>query len=154
MAPKRKIVVGVDGSPQSEAALRWAIQEAVPERDEVRAVLVRVRDDLLPGTSYAMQPHGRRPVGPSPEYAELLRTTVHRALQGHQVPPTVTEAVADGDPATELVKEAKDADLLVVGSHGARPITEVLLGSATVHCVRHAHCPVVVITTEAAQRVH
>ncbi|KAA9160216.1 universal stress protein [Amycolatopsis acidicola] len=154
MSAKRKIVVGVDGSPQSEAALRWALGEAVPERDEVRAVLVRARDDLLPGTSYAIQPHGRRPVGPAPEYADLLHSTVRGALRTMENPPEASETLTDGDPATELVKEAKDADLLVVGSHGSRPIAEILVGSVATRCVRHAHCPVVVIPAAATSREH
>lgn len=154
MAGNRKIVVGVDGSPQSEAALRWAIGEALPGKDQVRAVLVRARDELLPGTSYAIQPHGRRPTRRDEDYTDLLRTTVRKALNGLPAPPPMTEVVAEGDPATELIKQSTDADLLVVGSHGARLISELLVGSVATQCVRHAHCPVVVISTESAQRPH
>ncbi|GAA5152290.1 MULTISPECIES: universal stress protein [Amycolatopsis] len=153
MARKRKIVVGVDGSPQSEAALRWAVGEAAADRGEVRAVLVRARDELLPGTSYAIQPHGRRPVAQDEDYAGLLRESVRKTLQNIENPPLVEDLVADGDPATELIKESSAADLLVVGSHGARMVTELLLGSVATQCVRHAHCPVVVLTAESAQRL-
>lgn len=153
MTGTRKLVVGVDGSPQSEAALRWALGEAAAHRDEVRAILVRARDDLLPGTSYTFQPHGRRPVGPDGEYAGLLHATVEKAAQHQENPPRVTEIVTDGDPATELIKASAAADLLVVGSHGARLVTELLLGGVTTQCVRHAHCPVVVLTAESAQRL-
>lgn len=148
----RTIVVGVDGSPQSDAALRWALAEASAKQDTVRAVLVRARDDLLPGTSFAMQPHGRRPAGPDEDYAALLHTTVQKATASLQKAPPIVEIVVDGDPATELVKQSGDGDLLVVGSHGARLLTEVLVGSVATSCVRHARCPVVVITTEAARR--
>jgi len=57
------------------------------------------------------------------------------------------------DPATELVKASAHADLLVLGSHGARMISELLLGSVTTQCVRHAPRPVVVITADSAQRL-
>ncbi|TNC24811.1 universal stress protein [Amycolatopsis alkalitolerans] len=150
MTRTRTLVVGVDGSPQSEAALRWAITEATPGNDSVRAVLVRARDDLLPGTSYAIQPHGRRPVARDEDYAALLRATVEKALQGQENPPAVEEIIADGDPGTELIKESAAADLLVVGSHGARLVTELLVGSVATQCVRHAHCPVVVLPSQTA----
>lgn len=153
MASQRKIIVGVDGSPQSEAALRWAVDEATRNGDEVRAVLVRARDELLPGTSYAMQPYGRRPVARDDDYAGLLHSTVRKVVEHVEKPPPVTEIVADGDPATELIKETSHADLLVVGSHGARVISELLLGSVTTQCVRHAPRPVVVITADSAQRL-
>ncbi|HVV29690.1 MAG TPA: universal stress protein, partial [Mycobacteriales bacterium] len=122
-------------------------------QDTVRAVLIRARGDLLPGTSFAIQPHGRRPVGRDEDYAALLHSTVRKATESLETPPPVAEVVADGDPATELVKQSADGDLLVVGSHGARLLTEVLVGSVATHCVRHAHCPVVVITTESAHRI-
>lgn len=148
----RKIVVGVDGSPQSEAALRWAITEATPGQDTICAVLVRSREELLPGTSYAIQPHGRRPVADDETYAALLHATVHRAVEELDNPPPVTEVVVNGDPAAQLISQSVDADLLVIGSHGARPITELLLGGVSTQCVRRAHCPVVVITVKSAQR--
>ncbi|MTD59606.1 universal stress protein [Amycolatopsis pithecellobii] len=152
MTRKGKIIVGVDGSTQSEAALRWAIDEARTDGAQVRAVLVRSREDLLPGTSYSMQAHGRRPVGEDEDYAHLLRATVEKSLSDKENLPEIHGVVTDGDPATELIKESGDADLLVVGSHGARMLTELLLGSVATQCVRHAHCPVVVLTGEAAQR--
>ncbi|WP_236790889.1 universal stress protein [Amycolatopsis sp. GM8] len=148
MTPSRKIVVGVDGSPQSEAALRWAIDEASTSGARVRAVLVRARDPLLPGTSYAIQPHGRRPVADREDYVRLLHTTVEKSLQGKENPPQVQDVVADGDPAKELIRQSGDADLLVVGSPGTR----LLSGGVATRCVRHAHCPVVVLTAEIARR--
>lgn len=150
MAGQRKIVVGVDGSKQSEAALWWALRE-ITATDQLRAVLVRAKPKLLPGTSYAIQPHGRRPVGREEDYADLLRTTVQKIRESLDNAPPVTEAVVDGDPGTELVKESAHADLLVVGSHGAR-LSDVLIGSVAVRCIQRAHCPVVVITPEAARR--
>ncbi|WP_027945468.1 universal stress protein [Amycolatopsis taiwanensis] len=152
MTGQRKIVVGVDGSNQSEAALRWALEEATAHSDQVRAVLVRARAELLPGTSYAIQPYGRRPVGEDEEYSDRLRTTVQKVRETLDNPPPVIEAVLNGDPAAELVKESAHADLLVIGSHGAR-LRDVLIGSVAVWCVRHAHCPVLVITNEAAQQL-
>lgn len=55
-----------------------------------------------------------------------------------------------GHPAEVLVDESKAADLLVVGSRGHGAITGVLIGSVSIHCVTHAHCPVVVVRGAAA----
>lgn len=152
MTKPRKFVVGVDGSAQSEAALRWALDEAAPGRDTVRAVLVRARPDLLPGTSYAIQPHGRKPTDQDEDYAALLRTTIDKQLAQRACAPEIETVVAVGDPATELIKESGDADLLAIGSHGASPVAELLLGGVATRCVRHSRCPVVVLTADAARR--
>jgi nucleotide-binding universal stress UspA family protein len=148
----RTIAVGVDGSPQSEAALRWALREA-EDKAHVRAIVVRPHEDLLPGTSFAMLPRGRRPIADEPDYADRLHATVEATRSEFLTPAPITEVVVSGDPATELIKASMSADLLVVGSHGARPLAELLLGSVATQCVRYAHCPVVVITAEAAHRV-
>ncbi|WP_199432258.1 universal stress protein [Qaidamihabitans albus] len=138
----RTIIAGVDGSPAGARALRWAVSEAGRRGGEVHAITVRERDELLPGTSFAIQPHGRRPVADEATERAHLHSQV-LAAGGEGVP--VTETVVTGDPATELIKASADADLLVVGSHGHGPLSEVLLGSAAADCVRHAQCPVVLI---------
>ncbi|PXY36500.1 universal stress protein [Prauserella flavalba] len=139
----RKIVVGVDGSAAAEHALRWAASEAVLHGDEIEAIAVRERDELLPGTSFSFQPHGRHPVTDE----EDTRTYLHAAVATVAPVVPVTETVLVGDPATELVKASAGADMLVVASHRYGPFAEILLGSTSADCVRHAQCPVVVIPT-------
>ena len=50
-----------------------------------------------------------------------------------------------GSAASVLINVARDADLLVVGSRGLGTFKELLLGSVSERCVRHASCPVVVV---------
>jgi len=138
----RIIVVGFDGSSAGARALDWAIGEARRGRDIVRAVMVLPHDDLLPGTAFALQPHGRRPVTDEAEARECLHTSV---LAADPEPTAVIESVVAGDPATELLKEAAGADLLVVGGHGHGPFARRLLGSVAAHCLRRSSCPVVVL---------
>ncbi|MGZ4108464.1 MAG: universal stress protein, partial [Actinomycetota bacterium] len=57
----------------------------------------------------------------------------------------VETVVAEGDPASILVEESKDADLLVVGSRGHGGFAELVLGSVSAHCAHHACCPVVIV---------
>ena len=57
----------------------------------------------------------------------------------------VRQQVLRGHPATVLLEQAKDADLLVVGSHGHGGFVGALLGSMSQRCTHYASCPVVVV---------
>jgi nucleotide-binding universal stress UspA family protein len=147
----RVIIVGVDGSHESEAALRWTMTTGAQPGDTVRAIMVHPSDDLLPGTSFAIQPHGRRP---SPAHEYPLADHVTGLRQEIPGSPDVVTVVTRGDPSTELITASADADLLVVGTHQHSAMGEVLLGSVSRECVQYSRCPVVVITPEAAHRLN
>ncbi|GAA1216510.1 universal stress protein [Prauserella alba] len=140
-ASAQRIIVGFDGSPSADRTLQWATEHVGRCGGEVEVIAVRERDDLLPGTSYTFQPHGRRAVRDEVGVRDYLHETVIAAVG--EAP--VTESVVTGDPAIELVKASADADLLVVGAHRRGALSEMLLGSTSAECIRHAHCPVVVI---------
>lgn len=142
----RVLVVGTDGSPRGDAALRWALEVGAHAGDTVRAMLVRPRDSLLPGTSFTIQPHGR-----VPEVGFSLDS--HISDLGISTEATVETRTVHGDPATELVTASADADLLVLGTHRGGPMADLVLGSVGRECVRFSRCPVVVITPEAAHRL-
>ena len=134
----KRIVVGVDGSPSSLAALRTAIDLAGPLAADVEAVATwpifygRVE---LP-TAAAL----------SPEYLEAdARRTLAEALASVDVGEVdVEQVVLEGDPAEVLLARAAHADLLVVGSRGRGGFAGLLLGSVSQKCVHHAPCPVLV----------
>jgi nucleotide-binding universal stress UspA family protein len=65
----------------------------------------------------------------------------------------VRAVLAEGDARDVLAKASGNAALLVVGSRGAGPIREVLLGSVSSYCVHHASCPVVVVREPEPERV-
>jgi len=144
----RVIVVGVDGSQRGDAALQWALTVGTHPGDTVRAILVRPRDILLPGTSFAIQPHGRLP-----ERDYSLTDHVARIRDGIADAPDVETTTVHGDPATELVTATADAELLVIGSHHGNAVSDLVLGSVARECVRHSRCPIVVITPEAAHHL-
>ncbi|MFD9894751.1 universal stress protein [Amycolatopsis sp. NPDC059027] len=143
----RLIIIGLDGSPAGDAALRWALGQARSD-DRLEALYVAPRDSLLPGTSLALQPHGRRPVRP-PISAERIDAV--RAEFADAAP--VKDRIVHGDAASELVAASATADLLVVGARRTTALGQLVLGSVAGHCVGHAQCPVVVITPEAARRI-
>jgi nucleotide-binding universal stress UspA family protein len=55
----------------------------------------------------------------------------------------------NGFPSKELINASRDADLLVVGSRGAGGFARLMIGSTSDQVVHHAHCPVVVVRSEA-----
>lgn len=137
----QRIVAGVDGSPSSLEALRWAIGQAELADGTVDAVIAW----QYPGAATGF---GWGAIADNTDYAELAAKTVAEAISlavdpGSDVP--VRPVVVEGHPAQVLVDIAADADLLVVGSRGHGGFAGALLGSVSQHCTHHARCPVVVI---------
>jgi nucleotide-binding universal stress UspA family protein len=75
---------------------------------------------------------------------QVIVDAVADAVGAHP-PVTVRARVAQGHPALVLIRTAKAADLLVLGSHGHGGFVGALLGSVAQHCVQHAPCPVVIV---------
>jgi nucleotide-binding universal stress UspA family protein len=134
------VVVGVDGSPSSVLALKWATNYATTTGARLRAVLAW----HFPAAA------GPAPVGVAPEViSDEVRSDMSAALAkavAEGAPGMeVDQVVGYGHPVQILVDESAKADLLVVGSRGHGAFTGMLVGSVSIHCVTHAHCPVVVI---------
>ena len=132
------VVVGVDGSQPSRAALSWALQYAALAGASVEAVM-----SWSYPASYAM---GTMVTDWNPEAdaRQLLADTVTDVLAG-AISPTLTQVVREGNAAQVLLDETKDAQLLVVGSRGHGGFAGLLLGSVSASCAAHAECPVLVI---------
>lgn len=143
-----RIVVGVDGSPSSEGALRWAARQAGLTGATVEAVMAWHMPLMIGG--YAWPPVG---VLEAMDFGKAAQTALSAAIVralGADTPVPVIEVVKQGPPPRVLLDAAAGADLLVVGSRGHGGFTEALLGSVSQHCVHHAPCPVVVIRDAAA----
>ena len=85
----------------------------------------------------------RRPCGGPYTRRSSLGVRLTRSPRG--VIRLVMGLVAEGVTADMLLREAKGADLLVVGSRGHGGFASALLGSVSMYCVLHAHCPVLVL---------
>ena len=134
-----RIVVGVDGSPSSKEALRWALWHAGLTGGAVTAVMAWDNPALynweIPGPEDFANTTGKA----------LNQTIKDVVPAGSTI--EVSEQVAPGHPARALLDAADEAgaDLLVVGNRGHGGFTGALLGSVSQHCVHHANCPVVVV---------
>lgn len=138
----KTIVVGVDGSAGSIAALRFAIDEARARGAEIKAVNAWHVPVTAYGSGFAPAPVSIT------DYEELGRTALDSALE--QVAASangvkITPVIHEGQATEVLVAEAKDADLLVVGSRGLGGFRGLLLGSVSQQCTHYAPCPLVVI---------
>jgi nucleotide-binding universal stress UspA family protein len=153
------VVVGVDPSAESHAALRWAVEHARRSAGRVVAIAVsELRPLLAPGAGLAGGGAGAAAVagtvpgvplgaagdGNVTDEADLwLAEAVARLPDG--TAEAVDRRVERGDPAQVLLEAARDADLLVLGNHGRGALGGALVGSVAQHCVRHAAGPLVLV---------
>lgn len=136
-----RIVVGVDGSPSSYGAVRFAIEEARLRDAVVDAVIAYEYPPVTFGLPEAM-------VIPVPERTGLeqaARQTLDGVLRGVDPGVHVERIVVAGSPRRVLREAAIGADLLVVGSRGYGAVRGLVLGSVSQYLVGHAPCPVVVV---------
>ena len=130
------IVVGVDGSPSSQRAVRWAAQQAKLTGATLRAV------------SSWRWPNYITIVPPGVDLASDTRRTLDEVLEvalAGSEDLSVTRHVIEGPPGPALLTQAEDASLLVVGAQGRAAFPGMLLGSVAEYCVRQGSCPVVVV---------
>jgi nucleotide-binding universal stress UspA family protein len=142
MARVPTIVVGVDGSPHGIRALRFALAEARLRSCSLKAVSVWDFPPAAYDGGWTPPPvdFGNMEENSARMLARSL-TEVDAAGSGVEV----TSLVVQGQPAEVLVAEAKDADLLVVGSRGLGGFRGLLLGSVGHQVAHHAPCAVVIV---------
>ena len=133
-----KIVVGVDGSPASDEALRWAMEEA--RRWEATVVAVHAWD--VPYTAYAESlPIDERVVERTAQ--KVLTDALARTVGSPAF--ALDEHLVRGSAENVLAAASQDADLLVVGSSHRGPLGRLLLGSVSRAVSDRVACPVVVV---------
>jgi nucleotide-binding universal stress UspA family protein len=137
-----RIVVGVDGSRESLAALRWAGEEARIRDATVIAVTAWENSNVATlGT-----PGGLASPDLSAELKRGAEEVQQAALRDAGLDPTdVQSAIVEGGAARVLLEAARGADLLVVGSRGIGGFRELVLGSVSQQAAHHADCPVVIV---------
>jgi nucleotide-binding universal stress UspA family protein len=147
---KYGILVGVDGSAESEAAIRWAAGEAVMRNAPV--TLMHVVAPVV--VSWPVAP---LQASITEWQEENARNVIEHAQKtflasvGESEPREVHTEVRYASVVTELSNATKDARMVVVGSRGMGLPGRALLGSVSSGLVHHAHCPVAVIHADEAK---
>lgn len=135
-------VVGVDGSPESIAALRYAIREARLHGAGVKAVSAWT----IPTAAYGA---GLAPAAPDlrefERAAEDALATALAAVGDELDGVELEQVVREGDPGQTLLEEAEGADQLVVGCAHHGLVGRLLHHSVSGECTREARCPVTVV---------
>jgi nucleotide-binding universal stress UspA family protein len=137
------VVVGVDGSAESVAALRWASRYAAATGAQVHAVHAWHYP-----AAFGVAPEGKAPETVSARVEQQIKDDLAQAVAQVYPDPAggqVEMQLRYGHPVEVLVDESQNADLLVVGRRGRNSFAGMLLGSVSIHCVTSAACPVVVV---------
>ncbi|MQS16911.1 universal stress protein [Streptomyces kaniharaensis] len=137
-----RVVVGVDGSPSSHAALRWAVRHAKLIGGVVDAVGAWEPPSHFGWSAPVVD------MSYDKDLAERRFTDELQAVLGADRPVEVRQTMVMGDPSDVLLDAAQGAELLVVGSHGHTGFTRALLGSVSTRCAQHATCPVVIVRAQ------
>ncbi|MEV6235607.1 universal stress protein [Lentzea sp. NPDC051838] len=138
MSKSDPIVVGIDGTPASDRALAWALDEAVVRGCPLHVVNAWQYEALVDWTETSAQ----REIGAS---EQLIEQAVRRVGDGRADLPEIVRRSLRGDAAEVLEAASQGAVMLVVASHTDHRIRQMVLGSTSMHVVRHAHAPIVVI---------
>ncbi|MFD5256367.1 universal stress protein [Streptomyces bobili] len=143
LAAGNRIVVGVDGSEASTAALRWATEQARALHTEV--VAVHAWEPAGPGLApYAPASACPTAAEQRDQAAELLASTV-REVFGPRVDRAVQAVLVEGPPARVLLQQARGALLLALGRTAHRQREVPAVGVVSRECLRHATVPVVTV---------
>ncbi|MGD0085040.1 MAG: universal stress protein [Acidimicrobiales bacterium] len=137
----QRIVVGVDGSPESATALSFAIDEARLRGADLHVIYAYAAQASLTGWT-------------ADDYYKQVEAEAKAALEAvaNAAPPTddltVDWRCIPGNPAEILIEESRHADILVVGSRGLGGFLGLVMGSVSSQCVHHSRCPVLVVREE------
>jgi len=139
------ILVGVDGTAHSQAALEFAFAQA-----SLRALPLRVMHSFWDAPAAVAGPH--RVDARAPEFEEqrmLIAESV--SGMGEKFPDVRVETeLARGYPGDCLVQEGAQMNMIVVGAHHGGAVSGIVFGSAATAVVEHATCPVAVVPTTQA----
>jgi nucleotide-binding universal stress UspA family protein len=140
-----KILIGIDGSPHSKAALDYVKNMTWPK--ETKVIVLAVSIPIIAYT--AVDARGMSWMQSAEEemtaQAQDLAARAEGELRGAGL--TTEARIVKGDPRDALIDTARSlhADLVVVGSHGRTGLAKLVLGSVATHVVTHAPCSVLVV---------
>lgn len=137
----RRIVVGVDGSPSSAAALRHGADLAASLGTSLRVVTCWSVPQFYNADLRLQESEFQADARSAQE--ELLTTAFP---SGSPVP--LEKVLRHGRPGHELVEASSDARMLVLGTRGHNEFVSLLLGSVSLECIAHAAVPVLTVRAD------
>ena len=150
---KYGIAVAVDGSAESDAAVRWAAREALLREADVTFVHVVASVVVTWPVGYLRA-----------SFAEWQEENAQHAIEqaqkifaaevGNGKLPVVKAQVLHDNVASGLVAASRDSEMIVAGSRGLGAISGTLLGSISRALLHHARCPVAIVHTNEADTAH
>jgi nucleotide-binding universal stress UspA family protein len=162
-----RIIVGIDGSRDSQRALEWAVKEAAVRQLPLTVLSVyrsavtywggeapfpvgdsAAADGAIADRTVAVRAVAVRAVAVRVRDEAREATEKALALAGDERPAHVTVEAVEGLAAEELIGASKDAAMIVVGARGTGGFARLLLGSVSTQVAHHAHCPVVIIPAD------
>jgi nucleotide-binding universal stress UspA family protein len=143
-APEKnhQIVVGLDGSESSKAALRWAARLAPSLGATIHAV-VAWEYPLVFGLDAGVPSAWK----PNETAQEILEKSLEEVFAKKR-PAGLVGGISQGHPTFVLLDASKEAEMLVIGSRGLGGFAGLLLGSVSSACAERAKCPVLVVHGE------
>ena len=130
----KRLVVGMNGSKSSRAALRWAVTTAAAgEGDTVVAVAAWERSGSNASSKSKLK--------------EMLAAEIEALPAEERARITITTEVSEGPPEEVLVEAAEEADMLVLGRQGHGKAWEMMFGSTSRECISKVDCPVVIVAS-------
>lgn len=138
------ILVGIDGSPESLAAVRWAAAEAALRQRPV-TLMHAVSPAIVSWSIEAvLSDYQGWQEDNADSVIKIAQETLHAALHGSPSTEVLVERRHDG-VLTELTEASRTADLAVIGSRGLGPVGGAVFGSVSRNLLHHARCPVIVV---------
>lgn len=150
MVQSLPVVVGVDDSPTSDLALRWAIEHARASGAMLRLVCAYRWAVIRPWETPFAELH-------APELKHLRAEADELLAGAHKLAVTVApdlaieSAATEGDPVSVLLDESSHASVLVLGSRQLNPFGSVVLNSVAASVTARSRCPVVVLRAPAGE---
>jgi nucleotide-binding universal stress UspA family protein len=147
-----KILLAIDDSKFSEAAIQMVVAQARPQDTEVRILHVLLPPSLLLGREMGgYDPEFETVWKAQREQAKALVTKTTGMLRTSGF--NVTSALEEGDPKSKIIDVASEwnADLIILGSHGRKGLDRFLMGSVAEGVARHAKCSVQIVRLPSAR---
>jgi nucleotide-binding universal stress UspA family protein len=141
-----KILLAIDDSKFSEAAIESVIRQATPQETEVRVLHVIEPIPIYPdGQAWGYGPEASQILEEQRKEAEGLVERAGQTLREKNF--KVMTVIEEGNPKEVIIDSAAEwhADLIVVGSHGRNGLDRFFMGSVSEAVARHARCSVQIV---------